>query len=159
MKEIIIKNITVNDVPYIRECVSLCKPLDLHTPFTYWVIAEYFNKCSFVINIDNNIIGFITSIKTFNNSIFIWQIGIINEYRNKGLSKILINKVFESAKKENIKKIQVSIDEKNSNSYNAFLKYAYENGYNMKRVSKLSISDFLQENFLEEEIIYEFDLF
>jgi hypothetical protein len=46
-------------------------PLDVHTPYTYWVIAKYFSDTSFILEQNGVPIGFITALET-PEFIFIW---------------------------------------------------------------------------------------
>ena len=136
-----INNITSNDIPEIRKCVSECYPLDLHTPYTYWVIANFFSECSFKISYDNKIIGFITSIKSFNNVFFIWQMAILPDFRKMGLSQILIDNVVEVIKKQNIYSLYVSIDANNIKSKHSLSKYATNKNYTFVKSGELHITD------------------
>lgn len=150
-----IDNITVNDIPEIRKCISKCNPLDMHTPYTYWVIANFFSECSFKISYDNKIIGCITSIKSFNNVFFIWQIAVLPDFRKMGLAQILIDTVVEVIKKQNIYSLYVSIDTNNIESMHSFGKYAKNKNYILIKSGELHISDLLIKDFAENENIYE----
>ena len=150
-----INNITINDIPEIRKCVSECSPLDMHTPYTYWVIANFFSECSFKISYDNKIVGFITSIKSFNNVFFIWQMGVLTDFRKMGLVQILIDNVVEVIKKQNIYSLYASIDANNIKSKHSFSKYAKNKNYILVKSGELHITDLLIKEFAENENIYE----
>jgi len=150
-----INNITINDIPEIRKCVSKCNPLDMHTPYTYWVIANFFSECSFTISCDNKIIGFITSIKSFNNVFFIWQMGVLPDFRKMGLAQILINTVVEVIKKQNVYSLYASIDINNMESMHSFGKYAKNKNYALLKSGELHLTDLLIKDFIENENIYQ----
>ena len=150
-----INNITINDIQEIRKCVSICNPLDMHTPYTYWVIANFFSECSFKISYDNKIIGFITSIKTFNNVFFIWQMAVLPDFRKMGLAQILIDTVVEVTKKQNIYSLYASIDTTNTESMHSLSKYAKNKNYTLLKSGELHITDLLIKDFAENENIYE----
>lgn len=159
-ENMICRNITNEDVTDIRILVNDCKPLDLHTPFTYWVLSQYFNNICFVLTDDENqFIGFVFSIKssTSSNVLYLWQIGIIPSYRKQNLSKTLIGKTIEAARKLNCTKVQFSIDPENKASYHSFLSFATVNEISMKAIGALSINDSLIQ-LSENEVIYEYDL-
>jgi predicted GNAT family acetyltransferase len=139
------------------DLANRCQPLDLHTPFTYWVISKYFGKNSFILESNNQNIGFITSI--YNDQFFcIWQIGIIDEYRKKGLSTLLIDKAINYAVAKNYKTIQVSIAPNNKDSYCSFVNYSIQKGYSMTKVSDLTVLDSIIQNFEEQEDLFEIEI-
>ena len=150
-----INNITTNDIAEIRKCVSECNPLDMHTPYTYWVISNFFNECSFKISYNNKIIGFITSIKSFKNVFFIWQMAVLPDYRNMGLVQILIDNVVKVIKKQNTYSLYVSIDASNIKSKHSFSKYAKNKNYTFVKNGELHLTDLLINDFVEDENIYE----
>lgn len=150
-----INNITINDIPEIRKCVSECNPLDMHTPYTYWVIANFFSECSFTISYENKIIGFITSIKSFNNVFFIWQMAVLPDFRKMGLAQILIDTIVEVIKKQNIYSLHVSINANNMESMHSFGKYARNKNYTLLKSGELHITDLLIKGYVEDENIYE----
>ena len=154
MDNLKINNITINDIPEIRKCVNKCTPLDIHTPYTYWVIANFFSECSFTISYENKIIGFITSIKSFNNVFFLWQMAVLPDFREMGLAQILIDNVVEVIKKQNIYSLYASIDASNIKSMNAFHKYAKSKNYSLLKTGELHITDLLIKDFIENENIY-----
>ena len=45
----IIRKCTVEDVDILRRFVDECKPLELHTPFTYWTLFNYFSNLCFLM--------------------------------------------------------------------------------------------------------------
>ena len=76
----------------VSNLVARCPPLDLNSTYHYLIQSHYFNKtCS--IAFDNKKVvafasGFINPSK--NNSLFIWQVAIDENYRSKGLGVELI---------------------------------------------------------------------
>lgn len=153
------RNFEESDVDMVRKFVSLCKPLDLHSPFTYWILAKYFRDYCFILLEEDKIIGFISSIKSASdyNNLYLWQIGIAESKRGQGYAAMLIDKVVEQARKSDCKKIQFSIAPENEPSHNAFNSYADINGLTMDRIDKLEINDTLS-GIIEFEDIYEINL-
>lgn len=149
-----IKNINETDSPLIKELARRCPPLDLHTSYTYWVVAKMFGKYSFIVLEDDEPIGYIMCVKN-QTCLLIWQIGILEEYRQKNISQILIDKVFSTLETDEFVPVIVSIAAENKNSYFAFLKYCEYNGYIMKEKSNVCLKDIYDPSFYENEILYE----
>lgn len=135
-----IDRIKNTEVETVLNLVKSCEPLDLHTPYTYWVLCHYFGDYSFIIRDETDIpVGLITSLLINNEIIFIWQIGIIKEYRRKGIGKKLIRKVINKAKENEIKKIQFTIDFSNNASLSTFRSIAKEQKAEMKKIGESNI--------------------
>ena len=81
-----------NDAELLQKLSSQCKPLDVHTIYTYWVIVSYF-KC-FILEENDMPIGFIASIET-KDILLIWQIGILKDYRGVGYSYLLLDNLLK----------------------------------------------------------------
>lgn len=146
-----IRNITQNDSELLRNLCTQCPPLDIHTPYTYWVISRYHNESSFLLLDDNKPVGYILSLDT-KEKVFFWQIGILKEYRGKGYSQALIGKIMEYAKDKN-KDVEVTIAENNSASNSAFIKYCKDNNWTISKngICELHASD--DSDFYEKEIV------
>lgn len=152
-----IRSVTPDDCVLLRNLAKHCEPLDLHTHYTYWILCSQFSKQCFILLFDDKPAGFITSV-TGNGRVFVWQIGLLPEYRGKGLSEKLISSVFSFAQSKGMN-LGVSIDEQNKASYNSFNKYCKKFGYSFTPSGKLTISDECDSGtkFFEQEIIYEMD--
>lgn len=147
MDKIIIEKVTSFDDVILKDLASRCKPLDIHTQYTYWVMCNYCQECSNIIKVNDEIAGFIMCV-TNNDVIFIWQVGVLPEFRRKGLSQMLIEEVFESAKYQN-KKIQFTVLEENKASYNSFKKLCDKHGKSLKMI------EVIYEGTDHEELKYE----
>ncbi|SRR5258708_11608668 len=153
----LVRNCNEKDVDNIRQFVNLCKPLTLHTPYTYWVLFTNFSESCLLIEENNLIVGYISGIKSasLKNTFFIWQIGVRKEFRGKGYAQILIKTIIEVAKKQGCSKIQFTIEPENSISLNTFKNFAVKKNIAMKKLTTLEYHDSLsKENGLE--VIYEF---
>ena len=158
-KNVIVRNCTVKDIDKIRQFVNLCKPLTLHTPYTYYVLFTHFSDSCLVIEENNSIRGYISGIKSVSlkDTFFIWQIGVEKESRGKGCAYILIEKIMQIARKQGCTKVQFTIEPDNDKSFNTFNNFAKKNNISMKKLSSLKFHDSLsQENGLE--IVYEFTI-
>ena len=125
----------LEDYELLYELASLCKPLELHDKYTYWVILSYFNDVSFILEDNKKPIGFITGLYNEDTG-FIWQIGIIPEYRQKNFSNLLIDAVCLSFRYKNLNNIEVTIAKDNKNSFYAFNNYCNKNGLKLIEVGQ-----------------------
>lgn len=153
MSDYSICKVTGADSALLRKLASECAPLDLHTPYTYWVISSQFGDSCYILYDEDRPVGFITSLSTA-KGLFIWQIGLLEEYRGKGLSAVLIDSVFKFAEAALIGELSVTIAPENLNSFNAFNNYCAHNGYSFEKSDTLHLSDYLESDFFETENIY-----
>lgn len=149
-----IRKIKEEDVAEIERFISLCKPLDQHSTFTYWVLARYFDNTCFVVEENNDIVGYVSGVKSSSKPdvFYIWQIGISPEHRKKGLSSQLIRTVVEAAVSLGSKSIHVSIDPENSSSHSAFLRFAEISGLQMNKIDELELFDQTNKKKISEYI-------
>lgn len=150
---ITIRPVTEKDAPLLRNLASKCPPLDVHTPYTYWLLANFFGKYSFIISEDGAAFGYITCI-TCDNTLFIWQIGILEEYRKKNYSQMLIKAAFDEGIKMGIRTAAVSIAKENKASYKSFESFCKNNGYIIEPYKTIRISDMKNMFYSDEEILY-----
>lgn len=155
----VVRNCTDKDIDRIRQFVNLCNPLTLHTPYTYHVLFTHFFDSCLVIEENNVIIGYISGIKSspLKATFFIWQIGIAKEFRGKGYSTLLIEKIIEIAKKQGCTSVQFTIEPDNDKSFNTFSRFAKKNNFVMNKLSTFEYYDSLSgEDNLEN--VYEFKI-
>tara|TARA_B110000261_G_C12941538_1_gene300652 strand:+ start:23 stop:553 length:531 start_codon:yes stop_codon:yes gene_type:complete len=106
----------------VSNLVARCPPLDLNSTYHYLIQSHYFNKtCS--IAFDNKKVvafasGFINPSK--NNSLFIWQVAIDENYRGRGLGIELIEFILKQNK--NVDSIETTITKNNFASRRMFQK-------------------------------------
>ena len=107
----------------VAELIKRCPPLDLNSTYHYLIQSHYFSKtCS--IAFDNKkvvafVSGFINSSK--NNSLFIWQVAIDENYRGKELGIELIEFILNQNK--NLDSIETTVTETNLASRRMFEKF------------------------------------
>lgn len=124
-----IRSVNKGDAATIQKLARLCFPLEIHTHYTYWVCSNYYQKSSFILEKDKEPIGYIMAIES-PDIVFIWQIGIIPEFRKRRLSKNLIDACVEYSRGIN-KNIEVTISEDNEDSLATFSSYCSRNKYEM----------------------------
>ncbi|MCC7572272.1 MAG: GNAT family N-acetyltransferase [Candidatus Methanofastidiosum sp.] len=155
----IIRNCTVEDVDRIRKFVDRCKPLELHTPFTYWTLFNYFSNLCFLMIEEDELIGFISGIKGLLDKevVYLWQIGISKDHRGKNYASVLIDNFIKAVIELDCNKIQVSISPDNEVSYKAFLKYVKEHSYSLSKIDEVKYYDTLSDK-KEFEMIYQIEI-
>jgi ribosomal protein S18 acetylase RimI-like enzyme len=115
-------------------------------------------KLGFIVNINNNPCGYILYDNCFTHEInknvmTIVSIGVLKGYRNKGIGSLLLKKVFQLLKNDDLYlHVRVSKDkiinfykknnfliEKKINNYYNLIKDGYEDAYLMKKISFISM--------------------
>lgn len=147
-----LRNVSAADAALLKHLAGKCYPLDVHTPYTYWVVANYHAISSYILQNDKEPIGFITALNT-PNMVFVWQIGILEEFRRKGLSKMLISAVFDYARSVS-KDIEVTIAADNDASKSAFASVCKKQNVKMVEIGVVELRDIDDDSFTEVEKKY-----
>lgn len=147
-----IRNVKESDHAILRDLAKKCPPLDVHTPYTYWVNAKYFGECSFIVEWDGKPVGYIMAVDT-PSVVFVWQIGILAKHQRKGLSQKLIAACVEYAVKVR-KNMEVTIASDNVASYAAFSSYCQNNDISFGLMENICVSDVEDKEFREIENRY-----
>lgn len=151
-----IRKVNSEDAVLLRTMARKCEPLDVHTPYTYWVVCNFFGDGCFVLQENQQAVGYVmTLIKE--DSLFVWQIGILEEYRGKKHSRVLLTAVERYAREKGLKKMLVSIAPENRNSYHAFHQYCKAKNISIVRNGEVKIED-PSDDIKEYECIYEMTL-
>ena len=148
-----LRKINGSDCATMRYLAQKCTPLDVHTQYTYWVNATFFDKCSFILESDGEPAGYIMTVEN-PETLFIWQIGILPEHRGNGLSYQLISACMDYAASAG-KNVKVTIAEENIASYRSFLSACEKKGCRLNKLETVRIIDKSDPAFEECEIMYE----
>ncbi len=149
---ITLRNAAGSDAGLLRHMARSCPPLDLHTSYTYWVAAEYFGSGSYILEDDGICAGYIMTVQT-PETIFVWQIGILPEYRGRGLSRRLIDRVLDDAAASG-RGVEVTIAKNNAASFAAFTSAAGARGLVLEPKDTVELKDPDDPAFYENEIRY-----
>ena len=154
-----IRNCTEDDIKAIRHFVSLCKPLGVHTGYTYWVLFHYFGGSCFLLEENGTTVGYVSGMKsdTFKDVFFLWQIGVAQESRGQGCAYLLLQEAVKAAKQLQCKAIQFTIESDNEPSFNTFSGFAKRNNLKMSSLGEMSYPHSVRES-MEHETIYEIAL-
>lgn len=114
--------------------------ISTYNNYIYWILENYYSTICFVIEEDNKFIGFVSGMPSINrNLIFLWQICVRDNYRNKGIGRLLLDTFVEKSKILEVSFIEFSITLENDTGIHLFKSYA--DSKNIKMVEK-KIEDF-----------------
>ncbi|SHJ01432.1 GNAT family N-acetyltransferase [Lutispora thermophila] len=149
-----IRSMESKDIAAVRELIDYCKPLDLHTPFTYWILSEYFNNTCFVLEDEDEIVGYTGGMKSssMDRTFYLWQIGLMPDYRGKGYFNMLMDQIINEVKAIGCKFLEFSVLSDNYQSINAFSNYAKKKGLPIEKRGSLSFYDKLTDEECKEDI-------
>ncbi len=120
-----VRTVTEADHALLHRLAEACPPLDVHTPYTYWVLCTRFPETCFVLLHDGEPAGFLTAVRSA-RELFIWQIGLLPAWRGQGLSQLLIHSAVSAARQGEA--IRVTIAPDNLASLGAFQGYCRKHG-------------------------------
>ena len=138
-----------NDYDAIRTLAQQCTPLDVHTSYSYYVLLSYFSDICYIAYYKDNPIGFVSGIVRNSNG-FIWQIGVLPQYRNNGIASLLLKEIFHKYEEIDIKSVELTIDEHNKASLALFTKYS--------KNSNLVMNQDLGNSKYKSEILYRIEM-
>lgn len=148
-----------DDLDAIRIFVNESKPLDLHTPFSYWILLRYFHDTCFVMEEGGRIVGYASGLAAGSPDgvFFFWQIGIAPEHRGRGHAFALIERMAAAAGEKGCRAMHVTIEPENKASFRAFSGFSKKMGLPMKRIGAVDFLDSLSNKWVFEDL-YEIGL-
>lgn len=148
-----IKNLEIEYVDSVIELLDKCRPYVVpHHKYQYWILCKYHSKTSFVYIEANKIIGFIGCLQSSEcNSVFIWQICVDENHRNKGIAKKLLNELTSVMKEMDISTIDLTITDGNESSRKLFSQFA-------KSISSELILEESVEIYEDKENVYKIEI-
>lgn len=146
-------SIGTEDGPVVRKLAADCTTLDLHTPYTYWVICNFFGGVGSLLKEDGKPVGYIMNLIS-GEKFFIWQIGVLGEYRRRGLATRLIDASVSHARRKGAREILVTIAAENQASYRTFQNYCQSKGLPFEKAGDAEIKDLVDKDFRECETVY-----
>ena len=152
MNTLTVRSAAAGDAALLRDLARRCYPLDVHTPYTYWVVGRFFGRGCFLLEHAGEAVGYIMTVDT-PECLFVWQIGLLEPWRAQGHSQILIGAAAEYAAQLG-KEIQLSIAPENKASYGAFAAYCRDHGMTLEPCGEISLTDLNDKDFWEYEVHY-----
>jgi len=124
------------------------KVLDVNSEYSYLLWGKYFQETSIIAVCEDEAIGFISGFipPEKEDTLFIWQVAVDNNYRGYGLATHLIEQLFKRVKQEkSITYIEATVTPSNIPSRRLFEGVANKNN------TKCIVSEcFTEEHFSEE---------
>lgn len=152
MNTLTVRSAAAGDAALLRDLARRCYPLDVHTPYTYWVVSRFFGCGCFLLEHSGEAVGYIMTVET-PECLFVWQIGLLEPWRGQGRSQTLIGAAAAYAAKLG-KEIRLSIAPENKASYGAFSAYCRDHGMTLEPCGEVSLTDLEDKDFREYEICY-----
>ena len=147
---------TEKDYLIFRETSKQCDYLGVHTPYSYWVVCNCFGDSCFMLKEKDKVIGTILTVRN-KDTLFVWQIGVLKEYRRKGYSQILYDAVLNYAHKNGQTKLSMSVDPTNEASFNSINCFCRRNNLTSKQVGSVDLK-IPEEDYDEYEQLLEISI-
>ncbi len=130
------------DANSIHDLVRDIHPLTPHTRYTYWNLFRNFGNACFIAEDQDRPVGFITSHPTTTSpkEWFIWQAGILPDYRGTGLIDRLQDRVIEVARDYGALALTTSIEADNPRSLGAFSRLATRLHTTLEEVERFNLT-------------------
>lgn len=139
----------------IFQLVKSCGNLDVNSEYLYLLQTTHFKECCSIALCDDEVVGFVSGYKNPNNenTLFIWQVAIDENFRGLGLANKLIINTLKRKLNSNITAINTTVSPSNKSSIKMFEKLASKLNTQMKSKSFFKKEDFIDAH--EEETLYE----
>lgn len=137
-EKVIVRTSRSQDTDDVFSLASNLPPLTPHTWYTYWNLFNNFGNSCFIAQDEGKPVGFMTSHPTTSpaSEWFIWQAGLLPEYRGQGLIYKLQDRVVDSARQAGAIAIRTTIEADNPRSLGAFSKMAFRLGTNLEELDR-----------------------
>lgn len=129
--------------------------LDLNSSYTYLMWSAFFDKTSIVVEMDDQIVGFISGFIQPNNpnALFVWQVAVDASQQGKGLASRMLQMILHRESCRNIRYLEATVSPSNKASQALFQKLARD----LK--TKCHVSEFFTESQFpgkghEEELLF-----
>jgi len=153
----IVRPLVRGECEILHSLARQCPPLDVHTPYTYWVVSEFFSDGCFILESDGTPVGYIMSLLR-DRLLFLWQIGVAPDHQGKGCSALLYAALGEYAKSSGATELTTTITDSNAASRAAMESFCRRRGFQPQAVGTVSISDDADPAFHEVETRYRISL-
>jgi len=139
-----IREATLDDLNILldfeQQLINVERPMDIslkqHQKINYYDISEFIRSANaevFVAIVDNEIVGsgygLIKQNKNYFNKKEHGYVGFMfvkDDYRGKGISKLVLNSIFDWFKTKNISEVRLTVYEENINAIKAYEKVGFE---------------------------------
>ena len=130
-----IRPMTEADFPSVYELVKATGTLDVHTPYTYWVMLNLRTELTLVCERDGQMAGFVAGLAPFRelDEALVWQIGVWPHLQRRGVGAELIEAFTASALSQGFRYLCATITPSNQPSLQFFSALADRSGTDMQQ--------------------------
>ena len=116
-----IRPIRPSDVPHLVDMATRNPPLDVHTAYTYWVMATVGADLSCVAERAGKPLGYVTVLPGRQaGTAFLWQVCVDRSARGEGLGRRLLGNAVDRMRARDIRRFSVTIAGENGASMGLF---------------------------------------
>lgn len=137
---ITVRSINERDADALFDLAANIPPLTPHSWYTYWNVASNFGGSCFITEADDEPVGFITSHPTTTHprERFLWQLGLLPEYRGRGFAAWLQDRVVATARDAGAVAIRTTIEADNPRSLKSFERMATRLGTTLEEKGRFT---------------------
>lgn len=144
--------VTDGDAALLLHLARSCPPLDVHTGYTYWVICHLYRETAFVLEEGGRPVGYVMAVP-HGRVLFVWQVGIQEEYRGLGLAGRLFD-ALAMASRGRFDLLELTISPDNAASLGAFNSWCRNAGLLVDAVGPIRVPEHEEPG----EILYRVNL-
>ncbi len=117
-----IRRPTVADGHALWELVSNSGGLDLNSPYSYLILCRHFAETCLLAEDDGEVVGFVTAYRppVSPDVIFVWQIGVAESARGRGLGSALLESLVQCKACQNVYFLEATVTPSNLPSRRLF---------------------------------------
>ena len=101
------------DGPLLRHLAGRCRPLGVHTPYTYAALVFVQPSGCLVAEVCGEPVGFATTLHAV-DSLFLWQLGVLPEWRGTGVAGLLLLAVGRRMRNAGLRAVTATVDPGNT---------------------------------------------
>jgi L-2,4-diaminobutyric acid acetyltransferase len=116
-----------------------CPPLDVHTPYTYWVVSRYYGETCYFLEEDGLPIGYLLAVPK-GRTLFLWQLGILESHRGKGSTTLLFDALALSVEGM-FDAFELTISPDNAASYGALASWCRSHQLRIERLNSIVVPE------------------
>ncbi len=118
--EFSVRQLEAGDSELLLNLARACPPLDVLTPYTYWMVSHLYASTSYVLEdgARGRTAGFVMGLP-LRDLVFCWQLGVLPDYRGWGGSGMLFGQLARRAVELGLTKMEMSIGTRNEVSRSA----------------------------------------
>jgi L-2,4-diaminobutyric acid acetyltransferase len=148
-----IRPMTQTDFASVYQLVQNSGALDVHTPYTYWVMLNVCGGLGLVYERDHTVAGFVAGLAPFRmpDEALVWQIAVQPQWQRQGIGMRLLDDFASTARSRGFRSLCVTISPSNVASRQLFLRFAEHIGSCVEEAGSTGT----MEGLMREENIYQ----